>query len=453
MSDTLIAAPPVTPEAPPSAEPPRKSRGRSWRTIILFAALTIAGGLVYRYFPQLKQWTAHKSEEIPLAKVEKADVSFTISAKGSLSGGNPETLIAPPTGGSELHITYLAKNGAQVNSGDVIAKFDTSEQEYKLKEANADVAEAEQKIIQAKANRDAQKEEDGYALIKAKNDLRLAELEMRKNPLLPAITAKQNELALNSAREHLKQVQQNLANRALTTDAGIAKEEAGKAKAASQAKTAQENIDAMTLKTKHAGYVSIKQNTNLNFGYDGMVLPLVQVGDSVRPGMGIAEIPDLNNWEVAAVVGEADRGHITIGDPVAIHVIAVPNRTFRGHIKDLGGTTGNFWERHFECRASLEETSPALRPGMSTEVVIATETLHNALSIPAQAVFDSNGVSYVYTRSGASFTRKDVNLIRKNETRAVVSGLKEGQIVALANPLDRPDKAKTNSGAVDTVTK
>ncbi|MBV9302508.1 MAG: HlyD family efflux transporter periplasmic adaptor subunit [Acidobacteriaceae bacterium] len=448
MSETVTIATPVAPQGPVVPKPALQSPRRRFRTLVVCIVLAVIGGLAYWGFTRFKQWNARKNDQIPVAKVEKRDVSFTIVAKGDLRGANPETLIAPATGGNELHVTYLAKNGQQVKPGDVIAKFDTSEQEYKLKEANADVAEADQRIIQAKANRDAQAEEDKYALIKAKNDLLLTELEIRKNPLLPAITAKQNELALASAQERLKQVEQNLANRALTTDAGIAKEEAGKAKAASQAKTAQENIDAMTLKAKHAGYVSIKQNTNINFGYDGMQLPVIQVGDAVRPGMAIAEIPDLNNWELGAVVGEADRGHIKVGDPVAIHVIALPGHTFRGHIKDLGGTTGNFWERHFECKASLDESSPELRPGMSTEVVIATETMRGALSIPAQALFDSNGPSFVYLRSGKAFMRKDVKLIRKNETRAVISGLTEGQVVALVNPLEKPAETKNDSSAM-----
>jgi len=204
----------------------------------------------------------------------------------------------------------------------------------------------------------------------------------------------------------------------------------------------------MTLRAKHAGYVSIKQNTNLNFVSEGMALPLVQVGDAVRPGMEIAEIPDLSNWELAAVVNEVDRGHIRIGDAVSIHVIAVPGRVFHGHIKDLGGTTGNFWDLHFECKASLDETSPELRPGMSTEVVISTETLHGALSIPAQALVDSSGTSFVYVRSGKAFTRQDVKLVRKNETRAVVSGLSEGQVVALANPLEKAAEKKSDSSAM-----
>lgn len=438
-----IVTPPTQPQAeglPLMVTPPgpRRPRGRRlFVTALVLLAVATLGWFGYRRY---RSWTANSEEAIPVAKVQRSDISFTVTAKGDLRGGNPEILMAPATGGTELHITYLKLNGDQVHPGDIVARFDTTEQEYKLKEAQADVAEAEQKILQAQANRDAQREEDQYALIKARNDLRSAELEVKKNPLLPAITARQNDLALDSAREHLRQVEQNLSNRITTGDAGIAKETAGREKAASQAKTARENIEAMTLRAKRAGYVSIKQNPQTNFGYMGMILPDLQVGDSVRPGMAIVEIPDLDHWEISASVAEIDRGHIKPGDPVAISLVAAPGRTFHGRVANLGGTVGNFWERHFECKVALNETSEAMRPGMSAELVISTDTLHNALSVPAQALFESQGASFVYLASGSSFIRKDVKLIRRNETRAVVSGLAIGQSVALANPLDRQQK-------------
>ncbi len=456
MSDVAVTPVPATvietaqsgtPE--PAGRPEKRRTGNRLLTVV--AALAGVAALLYLGMRAYQAWSQRKQDDIPVAIVERADVSFTVTSKGELRGGNPEVLMAPATGGGDLHITYLRKNGEQINAGDVIVGFDTSEQLYKLQEAQADVAEAEQKIVQAKANRDAQKEEDQYALVKANTDVKVAELDVRKNPLLPAITGKQNLLALDSAREHLRQVQQNLANRATTGDAGIAKEEAGKTKAASQAKTAEENIDAMTLRAKRAGYVSNRQNTNTNFGYDGMVLPELQVGDSVRSGMAVAEIPDLQNWEMAASVDEVDRGHINVGDKVTIHVIALPGRVFRGHVKDLGGTVGNFWERHFECTVALDEKSDSMRPGMSTELVIATETMRKALSVPTQALFEADGATFVYLRDGKTFARKDVKLVRKNETRAVVSGLSEKQTVALANPLDKPKAKSDDSNAMKAV--
>ena len=106
-----------------------------------------------------------------------------------------------------------------------------------------------------------------------------------------------------------------------------------------------------------------------------MTLPLYQVGDPVRPGMAVAEIPDLKDWEAAANIGELDRGHLAVNDKVAITIIAVPGRQFHGHIKELGGTTGPFWDRHFECKIALDDPVPELRPGMSAQLVVTTDEM------------------------------------------------------------------------------
>jgi multidrug efflux pump subunit AcrA (membrane-fusion protein) len=373
---------------------------------------------------------------IPTAKVQRGDLDLTITAEGELRGQNPEMLTAPMIGGTEMHVTQLLKPGTPVKKGDVVVRFDTTEQEYKLKEAEADLAEAQQHILQAKAQQEAQDEEDRYALSKAQTDVTLAELDVRKDPLLPAIAARQNELALSAARDHLAQLQKNLANRQATNAAATEIQEAGRVKAEAQAATARRNIEAMTLRADRNGYVSVDQNSNGEFFFYGTSLPLFQVGDAVRPGMAVAEIPDLNHWEIEANISELDRGHIAVGDAVNVVIVAVPDEKFSGRVKDVGGTSGPPWNRRFACKLSLDRTSPKLRPGMSARLTITTDHLKDALWLPAQALFESDGRTFVYARSGAAFTQKDVRLVRRSETRVVISGLPDGQVVALASPIE-----------------
>ena len=121
--------------------------------------------------------------------------------------------------------------------------------------------------------------------------------------------------------------------------------------------------------------------------------------------MAVAQIPDMSHWEVAAEVAETDRGHLSIAQPAEVHVVALPNRTFKARVKDLGGTTGNFWERHFECRLASADPVPELRPGMSARILITTETLKDALWLPAQALFESDGRTYAYLRGGQKLHR------------------------------------------------
>lgn len=403
------------------------------QTVLLVGILAGCGYLGKVAYGRLTKPTG---SVIPAAPVKLGDVRIDIEAKGELFGGNAEVLAAPMVSGGELHITYLRKPGEAVKEGDVVVAFDTSQQESNLKEAKDDLAEAQQKLAQAQANKEAEEEEGRYALEKAENDLELAQLETRKNPLLAAITAKENDLAVEAAQDHLKQVRENLATRTNTGGASVAMEQAGRAKAEAAAESAQRNIDSMTLKAHRDGYVAIRQYQPNGIYFGGEVLPLYQVGDQSYPGMGIAEIPDLRNWRVRATVGELDRGHLNVADPVTITVPAAPTRLFHGAVKELGGTTGDPWDRHFECWIAFNDPSPELRPGMSAKVTITTDTLHQVLSVPAEAVFTDGGRNVVYTKSGSGFVAREVKLVRRSDTRAVVQGIKQGELVALSNPLN-----------------
>ena len=77
----------------------------------------------------------------------------------------------------------------------------------------------------------------------------------------------------------------DLANRKATSQAGVAIQNAVVAKAKVQIETAKKNIETMTLRAPRDGYVNVQSNTNGNNFYQGMVLPMLQVGDKVRAGM------------------------------------------------------------------------------------------------------------------------------------------------------------------------
>jgi len=374
------------------------------------------------------------ASRLPVTQVKRGDVTITVTAKGELSGGHTEMLSAPMTGGGDMAITYLREPGEPVAAGDVVVKFDTTEQEYKLKEAEADLAEAEQQVIQTQADNQAKEEETRYSLLQAKTDVRTAELEARRNPILADIVARENTLALEAAKDHLRQLEHDAANRQATSAAAVAIQEAARNKAKVKAETARQNIENMVLKAKSGGYVNVMLNTNCNFCSWGMLFPALQVGDTVNAGMVVAQIPDLKNWEVTASIGELDRGHLSVGQKVQVAIVALPGKSFNGTIKEIGGTIGAFWNRHFDCKIALAEVAPGMRPGMSSNIVITTGTLPNSLWVPSQALFESDSRTFVYLRTPSGFTPRDVKLVRRSESQVVLTGLREGQVVALANP-------------------
>ncbi len=448
--NAAAAAPALVPVPPqPKRRRPRVMRGL-FLAVLILAPLAGAGWGIYRLY----RTAGSSGLKVPVARVRRGEVTFTITAGGKLEGGHPEALAAPMTGSGEMQIKFLRKPGELVKAGDVVIEFDTGEQAYKLKEAEADLAEADQQVIKAKAEAEAQQEENAYSLLKAKSDVRLAELEVRRNPLVPAITAKQNDLALEAARDRLAQLEHDLASRSASNQAGVDIQLAGRSKSETQASTARRNIEQMTVKAQSDGYVSIRQNANNTFWIStGMSLPPFRVGDRVSGGVVIAEIPDLKNWEVTSSIGELDRGHLAVGQKAELRVIALPFRRFHARIKNIGGTTGYLWDRRFECRMTLDDPTPELRPGMNAEVVITTDVMKDALSIPAQALFEADGRMFVYVPSATGFSPRDVKLVRRSESQVVVTGVPEGQQVALARPDEQAKKQSSASSAMKAIPK
>jgi len=418
------------------------------QTRFLFLLLTVgvlglAGVGAARIYEALK---APSVSPVPFTKVKRGEVAFSITSNGALQGGNSKVLTAPMTGSRELVLTELRKSGELVNEGDVVAQFDTTEETFKLREAESDLLETEQQVLQAQNEALAREEELAYELMKARADHKLAELECRRNELLATMVAKQNDLALLAAKERLDKLQHDYVERKNAAQASIAIQEASRRKAQMQAETARRNIQLMTLKAPMKGYVNVEKNTNSNFFFPGMQFPLLQIGDAVRAGLGVVQIPDLTSWEVTAQINEQDRGHLALQQVAEIRVMAV-GKKFTGKVTNLGGTSGPPWNRRFECKLSLEQPSPDLRPGMSAVTVIRTESIPNAIWVPAQALFESDGRRYVYVRTGNSFTAKDVTLVRRSESQAVLTGLNEGELVALANPTEREEQNKAAAPA------
>jgi len=418
------------------------------RSIVVFVLiLGVIGALAWGAVRLVRATSTSATLELPTTKVKKGRVILTVAARGELQGGNSEMLTAPMIGGGTLAITYLREPGELINAGDKVVQFDTTEQEYRLKEAEADLAEAQQQVIKAEADSQAVEEESHWTMINSQADVKLAELEIRRNPLIEAIKAQQNNLALEAAKNRERQATQDFTNKKTTSAAGIAIQQAAENKAKVMADTARRNIENMTLKAKTAGYVNVQQNQNQNMMYWGMQLPPFQLGDTTRAGMAVAQIPDLKNWEVNANVGELDRGHLKMGQAVSIRVVALAGKEFPGKVKNIGGTSGPPWDRHFECRITLDKPAPELRPGMTSNMVITVDTLENVLWVPSQALFESDGRTFVYARGPNGFLPHDVKLVQRSESQAVVTGINDGDLIAMSNPdqMNKPAGSQDNS--------
>jgi len=138
--------------------------------------------------------------------------------------------------------------------------------------------------------------------------------------------------------------------------------------------------------------------TTLYAPISGVVSSLsVEVGEKVvgtaqMQGTELLRIADLSRMTAVVEVNENDIALISLGDTAEISVDALPERTFRGVVQEIAhspkvGRVGTQDEVvNYEVKILLLETDPRLRPGMSCNAEIRTETRSNVLAVPLQAV-------------------------------------------------------------------
>src|SRR5688572_13156838 len=112
------------------------------RSTIVVAVLAVAGWSAWRFGPKLTSKVSANAPslpEVPTMAVKRGSVEFAIEARGELQGGNTQMLTVSMTGGQAVAITFLATNGELLKTDDVVVQFDTTEQDFRLREAEADL--------------------------------------------------------------------------------------------------------------------------------------------------------------------------------------------------------------------------------------------------------------------------------------------------------------------------
>jgi HlyD family secretion protein len=388
---------------------------------------------------------------VPTAKVIKGPLKLTVFANGELRAGRTVQLMAPPAGGT-LRIVKLLQTGTAVKKDDVVLEFDAADQEFAFEQAKTDLAEAEQQIVKMKADQAVQASQDKLDLLTARYNVRRGELDTAGNEFIGAIEAQKNQLTLEEARRRLKQLEDDATARAATSAAALAVVEERRNKAQMSMDRAKGFIDNLAVKSPTDGVVSVKENRDGQFFFfTGMVLPQYREGDSTFAGRNIADIVESGKMEVRAKVTETDRDNLQQGQAATVQVDALPGRNFTAKVGPLSGSAsrGNFFEtsavRQFDISLVLDQPDPAMRAGSSLRVVIDGREIPDALHVPRQSVFEKNGKNYVFLQVGDRYDRRDVKVVNRTESRAVISGLNEGDVIALIDPDIAMQRSKSSS--------
>ena len=236
----------------------------------------------------------------------------------------------------------------------------------------------------------------GQLLIKIKGDAYVAQQERAQANL------QASEANLQMRKAELDKVTQDynrmkeLHGKSLASDSEL---ETAKSNYLST-KAQYESAEANVLQNKASLKEIIEQvkKTTIYSPIDGVVTKLnVELGERVlgsgfSQGTDIMTVSDLTNIEATVEVDENDVVLISVEDTASIKVDAFGDRIFKGIVTQIGNsaiTSGLGTQEevvNFEVRIKLLEPDDALRPGMSCNADIETETVHDVISVPIQSV-------------------------------------------------------------------
>jgi len=293
-----------------------------------------------------------KKEEIIIVQTEKVsrrNITQTVTATGKI---DPEfkVVITPEVSGE---IVYLpVKEGQRVRKGDLLLKI---KQDQYLAQRDRAVAN----------------------LQSAKASLAIQKIQLQK------IESDYNRI-------------QELFKKGLSSEAELEAIKAQYETARAQVLAAESTVQQMEAAVKEANENLAK--TVITSPMDGIVSQLnVKLGERVlgtgfTQGSNLMTIADLSKMVAVVDVDENDVVLISIGDTAKVKVDAFPGKVFKGVVYEIGNTAkskglGTQEEVvNFEIKIRILDSNVDLKPGMSCNAEIMTDTRTNVLAVPIQSV-------------------------------------------------------------------
>jgi len=182
---------------------------------------------------------------------------------------------------------------------------------------------------------------------------------------------------------------------------------------------------------------------------DGTLYALpVRVGDYVKVGDLLAEMADLHKVRVRAFIDEPELGGLEPGEPVRITWDALPNRNWMGKTQVIPKQVVARGARSVgELLCEVNNDKLELLPNINVNVRINSRERVNVLTVPRGAVDAQGGRRFVFVvlRNAlgvgkATLQKREIRVgIADAANYEVLSGLQEGEMVALPGDVDLKD--------------
>jgi HlyD family secretion protein len=320
-------------------------------------------------------WSAYggrsDAPEYRLAKVERGNLTATVSASGTLSAVTTVQVGSQISG--QIKET-LADFNSPVKKGQLLARIDPESFELKVQQAEADLEAARTALLQREGDAAAQRSQQVRARIThddAKRDLE------RKESLV------QKGFIASAERDKAVFVEQGAREAVRTAEAQVASAEA------------QVANSRAVIKQREAALASARNDlskTSITAPVDGVVISRqVEPGQTVAASLNTPTLftiaQDLSQMQVDVAIDESDIGRIRPGQRVTFTVDAFPARTFEGvveQIRKAAQTVQNVVT--YTVVVATKNPSLILLPGMTANARIVTDTRNDVLKVPNAAL-------------------------------------------------------------------
>ena len=304
--------------------------------------------------------------------VEPRNLERTLPLTGSLAPLNEATVKARVAG--EL-VAVTVREGESVKQGQVLARIDLTEVQAKVAARQADVEAAKAQLVWAGKNRGTQK------------------------ALLDKAFISQNAF---------DNIQSNY-------DVAVARLRAADAELA----LARKSLGDAVLMAPFAGVVSQRH---------------AQPGERVALDARLVSIVDLTRLQLEAAVPPAAIGQVKVGQPISFRVEGFDEREFAGRIERINpaATAGS---RSISVYAVIDNRAGLLRGGMFAQGALTLSRLDGALAVPASAVREEIGQTFVYAIQDGLVKRKAVKIGPPDAAGRVqvLEGLAAGERIVRVN--------------------
>lgn len=396
----------------------RKSRsGWIWLAVIVALAIIF-------YFVRM---ATRSRVPIRIATVQRSELKSTIPTNGQVEPQMNFEAHAPYPG---LVKALYVHEGQKVQKGKLLLTMDDASARARLATAFAGLKGAQTNynaLLQGGTQQERLSLQAEMSKAQIERDQAQSDLEaLKKLQMTGAASA--GEVA--SARQRLDAANASLNNLQQRKTNSYSPDELSRAKA--------------SLADSQAGYAAAEQivdEANIRAPFDGTVyrIPVSQT-EYVQQGDLLLQMADLSKMQVRAYFDEPEIGKLHAGQPVTIQWDAQPGRTWHGHIARVPSTIITYTTRNVgEVLVTIDDAHGNLLPNTNVRVTALVANEPNALNIPREALHTENGQSYVYVVRGGKLHRTSITVGNINLTQVgVVSGLTEGQLIALGSTNGQP---------------